>query len=40
VHGDVVILAPPYNASDSELDESTDKLGRGLRLALADINAA
>jgi adenosylmethionine-8-amino-7-oxononanoate aminotransferase len=40
VHGDVVILAPPYNASDSELDEITDKLSRGLRLALADINAA
>lgn len=40
VHGDVVIIAPPYNASDAELDEIADKLGRGLRLALSDIGAA
>jgi adenosylmethionine-8-amino-7-oxononanoate aminotransferase len=40
VHGDVVIIAPPYNVSDAELDEITDKLGRGLRQALADIGAA
>lgn len=37
VNGDVVIIAPPYNASDAELDEIADKLGRGLRLALNDI---
>ncbi|MDH4125316.1 MAG: aspartate aminotransferase family protein [Gammaproteobacteria bacterium] len=40
VNGDVVIISPPYNASDAELDEIADKLGRGLRLALADIGAA
>lgn len=40
VNGDVVIIAPPYNASDAELDEIADKLGRGLQLALADIGAA
>lgn len=39
-NGDVVILAPPYNASDAELDEIADKLSQGLRLALKDINAA
>ncbi|MDA0706107.1 MAG: aspartate aminotransferase family protein [Proteobacteria bacterium] len=38
--GDVVIIAPPYNASDAELDEIADKLNRGLQLALADIGAA
>ena len=38
--GDVVILAPPYNASDAELDEIADKLSQGVRLALQDINAA
>lgn len=37
VHGDVAILAPPYNSSDAELDEITDKFARGLQLALADI---
>jgi len=40
VHGDVAILAPPYNASDTELDEITDKFARGLQLALADIGVA
>ena len=40
VQGEVVIIAPPYNASDAELDEITDKLASGLRLALADIKAA
>lgn len=39
-HGDVVILAPPYNASDAELDEIVAKLASGLQLALADIKAA
>ena len=39
-HGDVVILAPPYNASDAELDEIVAKLASGLQLALADVKAA
>jgi adenosylmethionine-8-amino-7-oxononanoate aminotransferase len=40
VSGDVVIIAPPYNAAAAELDEIIDKLASGLRLALADIGAA
>ncbi len=40
VNGDVVVIAPPYNASPAELDEISDKFATGLRLALADINAA
>ena len=39
-NGDVIILAPPYNASDAELDEIADKFSLGLRLALQDIKAA
>jgi adenosylmethionine-8-amino-7-oxononanoate aminotransferase len=35
VNGDVVILAPPYNASDLELDEITTKLSQSLRQVLA-----
>ncbi|MBT8079699.1 MAG: aspartate aminotransferase family protein [Gammaproteobacteria bacterium] len=35
--GDVAILAPPYNASDKELDEIAGKFERGLRRALADV---
>ena len=40
VNGDVVMIAPPYNASTQELDEIIDKLSLGLRRALADIKAA
>lgn len=40
VAGDTVILAPPYNASASELDEIIDKLDRSVRQALKDISAA
>lgn len=40
VNGDVIIIAPPYNASSGELEEIAVKLARGLQLALADINAA
>jgi len=40
VAGDTVILAPPYNASASELDEIVDKLDRSVRQALRDISAA
>jgi adenosylmethionine-8-amino-7-oxononanoate aminotransferase len=32
--GDTIILAPPYNASDSELEEITSKLGRAVDAAL------
>lgn len=39
INGDVAIIAPPYNASRSELDEIIDKLAKGLKLALADIKA-
>jgi adenosylmethionine-8-amino-7-oxononanoate aminotransferase len=34
VHGDTLIVAPPYNASDSELEELVTKLARGIRGAL------
>lgn len=40
VGGDVAIIAPPYNASRSELEEIVDKFATGVSLALADINAA
>jgi len=40
VSGDVVIIAPPYNASSGELEEIAEKLALGLQLALADIKAA
>lgn len=39
-NGDVVIIAPPYNATAGELDEIIDKLATGLQLALTDIKAA
>jgi adenosylmethionine-8-amino-7-oxononanoate aminotransferase len=35
VNGDVVILAPPYNATDAELDEIVDKTARSIRQVLA-----
>ncbi len=35
VAGDVVILAPPYNATDEELGEICDKLGKSLRQVLS-----
>ena len=34
VNGDVVILAPPYNASDSELAEIVDKMAMSIRQVL------
>ena len=40
VSGDTVILAPPYNATASELDEIVEKLERSVRQALKDIAAA
>jgi len=39
VNGDVVILAPPYNATDAELSEICDKLGKSVRQVLAGIRA-
>jgi len=35
VNGDVVILAPPYNASDAELAEIVDKTAKSIRQVLA-----
>jgi adenosylmethionine-8-amino-7-oxononanoate aminotransferase len=37
VSGDIVIVAPPYNATDGELAEITDKFGHAARKALAAI---
>lgn len=39
VAGDTVILAPPYNASATELDEIIDRLDHSVRQALKDISA-
>ena len=39
VSGDVAILAPPYHASDAELDEIVSKFAEGLRTALAEVGA-
>jgi adenosylmethionine-8-amino-7-oxononanoate aminotransferase len=35
VNGDVVILAPPYNASDDELGEIVDKMAKSVKQVLA-----
>jgi hypothetical protein len=37
VDGDIVIIAPPYNATDDELAEITDKFAHAARKALAAI---
>ena len=37
IHGDVAILAPPYIATDQELNEIIEKFDKGLRLALTDV---
>jgi adenosylmethionine-8-amino-7-oxononanoate aminotransferase len=34
-NGDTIIVAPPYNASDSELEELVTKLARGIKSALS-----
>jgi adenosylmethionine-8-amino-7-oxononanoate aminotransferase len=34
-NGDTIIVAPPYNASDAELEEIAPKLANGIRSALA-----
>lgn len=35
VNGDVIILAPPYNATDSELGEMVDKMATSIKQVLA-----
>jgi len=35
VNGDILILAPPYNATDAELAEICDKLGKSVKQVLA-----
>jgi len=35
INGDVVILAPPYNATDDELGEMVDKMARSIKQVLA-----
>jgi adenosylmethionine-8-amino-7-oxononanoate aminotransferase len=37
VNGDIIILAPPYNATNAELAEICDKLGQSVRQVLARI---
>jgi hypothetical protein len=39
-NGDTIILAPPYNASDDDLDEIAGKLDRAIRVALGGIGRA
>ena len=40
ISGDTVILAPPYNASASELDEIVEKFDRSVRQALDEISVS
>src|SRR6185295_16366457 len=35
--GDTVIIAPPFNATDAEIDEIVDKLDRSVRAALDEV---
>jgi adenosylmethionine-8-amino-7-oxononanoate aminotransferase len=35
INGDVVILAPPYNATEAELAEIAEKTGRSIRQVMA-----
>jgi adenosylmethionine-8-amino-7-oxononanoate aminotransferase len=37
VNGDIVIIAPAYNATDGELDEICAKLGQSIREVLSDL---
>jgi adenosylmethionine-8-amino-7-oxononanoate aminotransferase len=37
VNGDVIILAPPYNANDDELEEIVSKLGKTIKQVLAQL---
>lgn len=38
VNGDVIILAPPYNATDAELTEIVEKLGKSVKQVLARLS--
>ncbi len=38
VNGDVIILAPPFNASDAELTEIVEKLGKSVKQVLARLS--
>ncbi len=38
VNGDVVILAPPYNATDAELTEIVDKMAKSVKQVLGRLN--
>jgi hypothetical protein len=40
VSGDIVIIAPPYNASDDELAEIADKFGHAVRKTMKSIDLA
>jgi len=40
VNGDIVILSPPYNSSDSELAEMVDKMATSIKQVLQRIGAA
>ncbi|MCA0432660.1 MAG: aspartate aminotransferase family protein [Proteobacteria bacterium] len=40
VNGDIVILSPPYNSSDSELAEMVDKMATSIKQVLKRIGAA
>ena len=40
VNGDVVILAPPYNATDAELDEIVTKMAKSVKQVLAASGSA
>ncbi len=37
INGDTVIIAPPFNATDAEIEEIVDKLDRSVHAALADV---
>ncbi len=40
VNGDVIILAPPYNATDAELTEIVDKLAKSVKQVLGSLKLA
>ncbi|WP_292523537.1 aminotransferase class III-fold pyridoxal phosphate-dependent enzyme [Mesorhizobium sp.] len=40
VAGDTIIISPRYNATDAELSEISDKLGKSMREALSEIGSA
>jgi adenosylmethionine-8-amino-7-oxononanoate aminotransferase len=40
INGDVVILAPPYNATDDELDEIVSKMAKSVKAVLSEAKSA